>query len=382
MLIERSPGGGVTSPRARAVDGDGGIGWRDRSDHAVAARWLAGDDEALGVLFERHEQAVRQVCAARLNDRELVDEAVQRTFLRLLVKREAFAGGERLLHYLRRTARYVAIDVLREQRHQDQSLDVPIDLPDRSAAGEIEHHTERRLSVAAVLDGLSPAERELLRARYLEDRSVAEIAAALRVSHASCHTMLTRSRQRAARTAQALRIRSLVPAGMLPRLREWTERIAPTSTQLAAAATVALVAAGLTHPAPTGDNGAGDYGSGGITVATSDLPSAPTGSTWAPLPSPAVATAAPGTAPAHTGGALGHGTSEGRLLPVDEVPVPGTETTIHQQPPAEPDHTYTVTSPVGPPIGYKSEDEPTDEPVHDALCSRLTHGPIVTCTVD
>lgn len=387
MDIEHSLDGGtessgMTSPTAEF----GTAGAQEDTDRALIARWQAGDDDAFGVLFARHEGAVRRVCAPKLRNRDLVDEVVQRTFMRLLSKREAFQGGERVLHYLRRTARFVAVDVLNEQRQLYRTNRVPQYLRDESAGGDFEHVTERRLSAAAVLDGLPESDRQLLHARYLEDRPVAEIAHARNVTVGSCHTMLTRSRRRAADRARSLGIRSLVPVGLFGQLREWLNRTMATSPQVVVAAGfVVAVAAGLSAAesadyAPTSDSSV-------RRVATAPQAAARLGPTPAathskgPTPTdrrPAAgATGSAGTPPVDT-------EVTNRLLPFDEVAVPATDTTVHQEPPQDPDHTYTISTPtdLGPDIGYKSNDEPAEEPVHDAACQRLTTIPIVTCTVN
>jgi len=62
------------------------------SDERILARFVSGDDEALGVLARRYEGLLLGLCTGMLGDRALAMEAVQETWLRVIRHSRTYDG--------------------------------------------------------------------------------------------------------------------------------------------------------------------------------------------------------------------------------------------------------------------------------------------------
>lgn len=179
------------------------------ADHDNAEELLEragrGDSDALNRLLERHRERLRQMVAVRL-DQQLVSRIDASD-----VVQEALAeAANRLLDYLRRRplpfylwlreiARQRLSDLTRhhlyaqrralhrEAYSHDQLNDASaVHLADRliwsgtSPSGRLRREEQKRLARTA-LSRLPPADRELIVLRHLEQLSISEIAAVLKV---------------------------------------------------------------------------------------------------------------------------------------------------------------------------------------------------------
>jgi RNA polymerase sigma-70 factor (ECF subfamily) len=152
------------------------------SDEALVALCNSGDAleaaRAFEALYFRHRDFVLRVARRFTRDRELALDASQETFAYLLVKFPPAGTGltltARLSTLLYPAAKNAAINALRKaRRHGGTGDDVLDELPAEPA-------TEAE-PIDAALAKLSPERREVLTLRFVDDLSLAEIAAALDV---------------------------------------------------------------------------------------------------------------------------------------------------------------------------------------------------------
>jgi RNA polymerase sigma-70 factor, ECF subfamily len=152
-----------------------------RSDDELVAICNGGDADdaarAFEALYRRHRDFVLRVARRFTRDRDLALDALQETFTYLLGKFPPSGGGlvltARLQTLLYPAAKNAAITAVRKARRYaggDAELDeLPAEAP---AQGE---------PIDAALAALSPERREVLTLRFVDDLSLAEIAAALDV---------------------------------------------------------------------------------------------------------------------------------------------------------------------------------------------------------
>jgi RNA polymerase sigma-70 factor, ECF subfamily len=152
-----------------------------RSDDELVAICNGGDADdaarAFEALYRRHRDFVLRVARRFTRDRDLALDALQETFTYLLGKFPPSGGGlvltARLQTLLYPAAKNAAITAVRKARCYaggDAELDeLPAEAP---AQGE---------PIDAALAALSPERREVLTLRFVDDLSLAEIAAALDV---------------------------------------------------------------------------------------------------------------------------------------------------------------------------------------------------------
>lgn len=97
----------------------------DQSDRTLLVQYLRGSREAAEVVLVRHERILRAYLSRRLTDPELVEEALQETFLRLLENAASLVRHPRLEGWLFLVARNVSADILRLRR-RSSALSTPM----------------------------------------------------------------------------------------------------------------------------------------------------------------------------------------------------------------------------------------------------------------
>ncbi|HZF28751.1 MAG TPA: sigma-70 family RNA polymerase sigma factor [Gammaproteobacteria bacterium] len=154
-----------------------------RSDTELVAACNLGDaDEAtraFEALYRRHREFVLRVARRFTRDRELALDVLQETFAYLLRKFPPVGEGlvltARLQTLLYPVAKNCAITALRKARRFPADPDITADdLPAPSSLDTAE-------PIDAALAALPPERREVLTLRFVDDLSLAEIAAALEV---------------------------------------------------------------------------------------------------------------------------------------------------------------------------------------------------------
>lgn len=194
----------------------------DRTDAQLVAALVAGDQAALGELYDRHAAVLYRAALLRVGDRQLAEEILQDTYLALWNRAELFDERQgSLAAWLSTIARNRAIDRLRGlgrrppqvpfsallpegERHGDQELPVHrlVD-HDPSAddpAGMIDG-AWLRAEVERALAGMPDVERDVIRLAYYEELSQSEIAARL---DWPLGTVKTRTRRALARLRHSL----------------------------------------------------------------------------------------------------------------------------------------------------------------------------------
>jgi RNA polymerase sigma-70 factor (ECF subfamily) len=153
-----------------------------RSDEELVAICNVGDAleaaRAFEALYRRHRDFVLRVARRFTRDRELALDALQETFAYLLTKFPPAGTGltltARLQTLLYPAAKNAAITAARKARRYAGDGDEVLE----AMAAEPPPDAD---PIDAALAGLSPERREVLTLRFVDDLSLAEIAAALEV---------------------------------------------------------------------------------------------------------------------------------------------------------------------------------------------------------
>ena len=212
-------------------------------------RARAGDDAAFQALYERHQTSVTRVCRRWLHDEELVEDAVQDTFVKAWGALGTFTGGERFGRWVRRIAKNHCHSVHRAwvSRGREVASEVVIDRTAPDTVGSVDAIAVRRM-----LAGLAPRDAALLLERHVVELSVPTMATRWGLSQGSMDVALHRARVRARRLASAEGLRGLLPAPLLRRIGGWLQRLSASRADIAVTAAEAMaplvIAAGLTLP--------------------------------------------------------------------------------------------------------------------------------------
>jgi RNA polymerase sigma-70 factor (ECF subfamily) len=356
----------------------------DMSDEALVALFQQGNNDAFTALHSRYSPVVYGQCLARLHDRHLADEAAQETFVRALAALQRFDGGAKFRHYLLRVAKYVCRDIVAARR----TAPVPIESFAQSLRddADVAHISERRHSAGLVLGGITARDAALLRARHLDDRSTAEVAALFGVTPGSAAVLLSRARSAARRVARERGIHAVTPGAFLPALVDRVRRWFMTAGPPVVATTLTAVVLTTMGPSVLAIPKAPASTPGRTEVVTQAVPS-----------NADVARRTRDNEAAALAEAVKHGAafersterpaSEGRqdsavVTPIPGVAVPGTTHRIDQDRPQNPDYAYGVEVGVGPSElrgGIEADDEGEREALHRTACELAAATPHGYC---
>lgn len=177
-------------------------------DRKLAKRLLAGDERAFQRFFDDNFPRLYRFALTRLpEDPEGVAEVVQSTLARALERIRSYRGEaalftwlcvicrNELVDHLRRNARHARHLVLVEDdpsiRQVVESLDAPIDRDPAALA----LHAEAARLISVALDRLPARYGDALEWKYIEGRSVREIAQRLELSTEAAQSLLARAKR-------------------------------------------------------------------------------------------------------------------------------------------------------------------------------------------
>jgi RNA polymerase sigma-70 factor, ECF subfamily len=147
-------------------------------------------DLAFDRLYRSSRDDVYAYVASLLRDAPAAEEVTAAAFERAYRKRNPQRGEPRA--WLFGIARNAALDELRRRGRQAELTAEPADLGTLGSMESAER-SERRLAVAAALERLQPAERELIALKFFAGLGNAEIAQVLGISESNAGTKLHRA---------------------------------------------------------------------------------------------------------------------------------------------------------------------------------------------
>jgi|SRR5215472_297667 len=169
--------------------------WAEERDDAALLRAVArGDDESLAVLYDRHAGwlTVRMNCRCAMPD--VVDQAVQDTFLALWRRPDAYRGGGDVAAFIWGIGIRRLIDAIRRENGAGR-------LPWRSAEPEAVVSAEEQVLIGIehgrlgqALAALSPELRAAIEATVLDGLTCAEAAVLLGVAEGTVKSRCHRAR--------------------------------------------------------------------------------------------------------------------------------------------------------------------------------------------
>ncbi len=158
-----------------------GAGTRDEPDRELVRRMAAGDEAALGQLYDRYATLVHSIALRVVGDADDAEEVVEASFWqawRQAGRYEEGRGG--IGTWLGMIARSRAVDRLRAlRRSREQAweeLPEPPDTADDGPAMDAAESDELRRMVATAVATLPPEQRETVELAYFRGMSQTEIA--------------------------------------------------------------------------------------------------------------------------------------------------------------------------------------------------------------
>ena len=146
------------------------------SDEELMEAYVAGDDAAFRMLFERYAPILLRLTRRHLRDDELAREIVQQTFFRLHGARNDFRAGSKLRPWVMT----IAMNLVREhwrRKKRRKMTDLEVDT---QAAPEAElmpiELRQRATLLYGALEQLPQSQREVVELHWFQERPYAEIA--------------------------------------------------------------------------------------------------------------------------------------------------------------------------------------------------------------
>lgn len=190
-------------------------------DAELWKRCVEDDPDALGILFDRHSDAVFRYCLSRTGSWHEAEELVSVTFLEAWRQRKGLTlQRESLLPWLLGVATNAARNSARSTRRYEQFLGrLPHSsfVPDHSTAADERMDTERQ--VKELLEGaadLSAGERDVLLLCVMNGHSYEETAASLGIRIGTVRSRVNRAKKKLRAAAPHL----LANAGGAPTILE------------------------------------------------------------------------------------------------------------------------------------------------------------------
>jgi RNA polymerase sigma-70 factor (ECF subfamily) len=156
------------------------------SDEQLIEAVAAGDEAALGVLYDRYAKAVFSLAARITRDQSTAEEITQEVFLRLWRNAATYSAARgRFASWLLSVTHHLAVDQLRRRQARPQAVasidDLVVQgLPDTRA--DVEEETwlvERRELIQKAMAQLPPAQRQVIELAYFGGLTHVEIATRL-----------------------------------------------------------------------------------------------------------------------------------------------------------------------------------------------------------
>jgi RNA polymerase sigma factor (sigma-70 family) len=222
-------------------------------DDVLLRRFVAdGDGDAFGELVRRHVQLVYAAARRQVRDAELAQDVTQAVFIVLAKKARSIRSGSMLPGWLIETTRRTALSELRKaarrRRHENAAASA---VPIQTDPSEVNPLEIRDLLDDALLS-LNSEDRSAVTMRYLQGRSIAEVASAMGVSESAAE-------RRAQRAIEKLR-ETMRRKGVVTTTVAITAALAAESTAhaaLAATLVPAITASAISATAATSGGIAG-----------------------------------------------------------------------------------------------------------------------------
>ena len=184
------------------------------SNEELLRRCQEQDQEALQVLFRRHERPVYGLALRMLGNREDAEEALADVFVKVWRSANKFRGDAKFTTWLYRIASNTARDMLRARRgRQDVSIEDMAEWDPEGAmtstdqAGDPSEsllRNEDKALLMSAMQRLSEDDRLLITLYHLQESSYEEMSQILNVPAANLKVRLFRARQRLRQRFEAL----------------------------------------------------------------------------------------------------------------------------------------------------------------------------------
>ena len=155
-----------------------------------------GDPDKLGLLYERYKRPLLGFFMGMVRDKELSEDLVQNTFIRILKYRHLFRAEGEFRTWMFHIARNVKNDHFKKNRIAQEPIDIKAERIGHSEtrATEFQHEEEQEL-LAIAMSRLPEEKREVLLLSKYQEKKYAEIAELLGCTESTVKVKVFRALQ-------------------------------------------------------------------------------------------------------------------------------------------------------------------------------------------
>jgi RNA polymerase sigma-70 factor (ECF subfamily) len=169
------------------------------SDALLVKNYIAGDENALTILIEKHQTRIYGFIYSKISDRDLSDDIFQDTFIKVIktLKSNSYNEEGKFLPYVMRIAHNLVIDHFRKSKkmpmlRETEEFSIFSVLPDNSETIENEIISlQIENDIKKIIKELPEDQKEVLMMRIYQDLSFKEIS---ELTGVSINTALGRMR--------------------------------------------------------------------------------------------------------------------------------------------------------------------------------------------
>ncbi len=183
-------------PHGAPADTTQGDSLENQSDETLMTAYQQGNEKAFALLYGRHSAKVYGFLHKRLQDRTMIDEVFQETFLKLHGARARFDNAYPFLPWLFTICRTTMIDHIRGLKYERvHKLDWGIDSAQKleNIPSPSKTDSDDEMPALPDLSILSAAQQQTMELRYKEELSFEEIALRLKTSPGNVRQLVSRA---------------------------------------------------------------------------------------------------------------------------------------------------------------------------------------------
>lgn len=169
---------------------------------SLGARFAAGEEDAMGELFDAHSSLVFSLCLSALRHRQDAEDAAQQVFVRAWKFRESYDPGKPLGAWLTGIARRVIADTFQARQRQLRSAEAGGAALLHAAPDEPMDTVVDQVLIHQALSELGPPQDEILRMAYTQDLPVRTISEQLEMPVGTVKSHLHRGLARLRKTLE------------------------------------------------------------------------------------------------------------------------------------------------------------------------------------
>jgi len=168
----------------------------DYPEEELVKRSRKGDEGAFRILVEKYRDMLMGTAYLILRDRQLTEEIVQETVLKMWKKLPSLRDSSSLKPWLMRILINEANQQFRKKKIATVPLEEASEIPDASNIDESLIQGENHQLLREAMASLSPEQKEVIILRYFSDLTVPEIAAATSIPEGTIRSRLSRALDR------------------------------------------------------------------------------------------------------------------------------------------------------------------------------------------